>query len=300
MNFLKKCFRKFFFTKGFSLFENIGLHLLPIHYYTPIPNTKLLKKRDDLWNKELPLDGIDLNIKEQKDLLTTIYPLFRDEYLSFPREKTNDSSQYCLNNGTFGFVSGQMYYSIIRYLKPKRIIEIGSGNSTLVSVNALQKNKKEGFPCKFTSIEPYPADYLKNKKFDIELIQKKVENIDINFFENLSENDILFIDSSHTVKIGGDVNFLILEVLPKLKKGVVIHIHDIQFPYDYFKSYLLKNHYFWQEQYLVQAFLMYNHSFKILWCASYMHHKYPKLLNKYFSTYPKNRVPTSLFIQKIT
>ncbi len=173
-------------------------------------------------------------------------------------------------------------------------------DSTLVSLAALDKNDKEGYPCEFTAIEPYPPQFLENSAPGIKrLIKEKVENIDLSFFESLSENDLFFIDSTHTVRIGGDVNFLILEVLPKLNKGVIVHIHDIQFPYEYFRSYLLQNHCFWQEQYLTQAFLMYNRSFKILWCASYIHYKYPELIAKYFSPYPTDRVPTSLYIRKV-
>jgi len=299
-NIFKRVLEKFLFTKGFDLFETFGIHILPVHYYSPIPDIRILRKKKNLWSRELPLLGIDLNIDGQKRLLETICPPFRDEYLSFPKEKTDNSLQYYLNNSSFGFVSGQMHYCIIRHFKPKRIIEVGSGYSTLVSLIALDKNDEEGYPCEFTAIEPYPPQFLENGVPGIkQFIKEKVEDIDISFFESLSKNDLLFIDSTHTVKIGGDVNFLILEVLPKLNKGVIVHIHDIQFPYEYFNSYLLQNHYFWQEQYLIQAFLMYNRSFKILWCASYMHHKYSKLIAKYFSAYPGGRVPTSLYIQKM-
>jgi len=270
-----------------------------VHYYSPIPDTRILREKEYLWSRELPLFGIDLNVEEQKRLLETICPLFQNEYLSFPREKTNDSLGYYLNNGSFSFVSGQMHYCMIRYFKPKRIIEVGSGYSTLVSLAALDRNDEEGYPCEFIAIEPYPPPFLENGAPGIkQLIKQKVEDIDSSFFETLSENDLLFIDSTHTVKIGGDVNFLIFEVFPKLSKSVIVHIHDIQFPYEYFKSYLLQDHFFWQEQYLIQALLMYNRSFKILWCANYMHYKYPELMTKYFGTYPPNRVPTSLYIQK--
>lgn len=296
--FLKKIFIRFFFTKGFIFFEKFGIHVLPVHYYTPIPDTRLLCRQNILWSKELSLEGIKLNIEKTKPFLKTVCLPFQKEYLSFPKEKTNNSLQYYLNNGSFGFVSGQLHYSIIRYFKPKKIIEVGSGYSTLVTIEALRKNNEEGTPFEFFAIEPYPAKYLKDV-VGVNIIKKKVEEIDVQFFQTLNENDLLFIDSSHTVKIGGDVNFLILEVLPKLRKGVIIHIHDIHFPYEYFKSYILKQHLFWQEQYLVQAFLMYNNSFKVLWCASYMHHKYPELLKKYFSPYPSTRIPTSLYIQKI-
>jgi hypothetical protein len=290
----------FFFTKGFYFFERFGFHVLPVHYYSPIPDTRILRRKPELWSRELPLDALDLNINEQKNLLETIYRLFHEEYMAFSSERTNDPTQYHLNNGSFGFVSGQMHYGIIRHFKPKKVIEIGSGYSTLASLVALRKNAEEGYQYEFITIDPYPPSVIKNDTLGIkQLIPKKVEDIDIEFFDRLSENDILFIDSSHTVKIGGDVNFLILEVLPRLKKGVIVHIHDIQFPYEYFESYALENHLFWQEQYLVQAFLAYNNAFKILWCASYMHYKYPELLTKYFSPYPRNRVPTSLYIQKI-
>lgn len=299
-NIFKRLLEKFLFTKGFDLFESFGVHILPVDYYSPIPDTRILRKKENLWSRELPLFGIDFNVEGQKRLLETICPPFRDEYLSFPREKTDNSLQYYLNNGSFGFVSGQMHYCIIRYFKPRRIIEVGSGYSTLASLTALKKNAEEGYACEFAAVEPYPPWFLENGALGIkQLIKEKVEDIDISFFESLSENDLLFIDSTHTVKIGGDVNFLILEVLPKLDKGVMVHIHDIQFPYEYFKSYSLQNHYFWQEQYLIQAFLMYNRSFRILWCASYMHHKYPRLMSKYFSAYSPNRVPTSLYIQKM-
>ena len=299
-NISKRVLEKFLFTKAFDLFEKFGIHILPVHYYSPIPDTRILRKKENLWSRELPLSGIDFDIEEQKRLLETICLPFGDEYLSFPREKTNNPLQYYLNNSSFGFVSGQMHYCMIRYFKPKRIIEVGSGCSTLVSLAALKKNAEKGYTCEFIAVEPYPPQFLKNGAHGIrQFIKEKVEDIEISFFESLSENDLLFIASTHTVKIGGDVNFLTLEVLPKLNKGVIVHIHDIQFPYEYFKSYSLQNHYFWQEQYLIHAFLMYNCSFKILWCASYMHHKYPELMTKYFSTYPSARVPTSLYIQKV-
>ena len=197
-------FQKFLFTKGFNLFERFGVHILPVHYYTPIPDTRALHKKENLWSRELPLQGVGLNVEGQKHLLETICPPFQNEYLSFPREKTNNSLQYYLNNGSFGFVSGQMHYCIIRHFKPKRIIEVGCGYSTLVSLAALDKNDEEGYPCEFVAIEPYPPQFLENGTPRIKrLIKEKVEDIDISFFESLSEEDLLFIDSTHTVKIGG-------------------------------------------------------------------------------------------------
>jgi len=111
----------------------------------------------------------------------------------------------------------------------------------------------------------------------------KVEGIDINFFSKLEDRDILFIDSSHVVRIGGDVNFLYLEVLPRLKKGVIIHIHDIFFPKNYPKEWVIRNRNFWSEQYLLQSFLTFNNQFEVLWCGSYINLKQPERLR---STFP--------------
>jgi len=114
--FLEKIFIRFFFTKGFSFFEKFGIHILPVHYYTPIPDTRLLRKKNSLWSKELSLEGIKLNIEENITFLETVCLPFQQEYFSFPKEKTNYSSQYYLNNGSFGFVSGQVHYSIYSVL----------------------------------------------------------------------------------------------------------------------------------------------------------------------------------------
>jgi len=290
---------RFLPLKTFVFFQMLGFHVTRVHYYSPLPDTRVLTRKPELWSRELSLDGLNLNIDGQKSLVEAIWKFFHHEYMDFPLERTNNPTEYYLNNGSFGFVSGQMHYGMIRYFKPKRVIEIGAGYSTLVSIAGLVKNAEEGYDCEFTTIDPHPSSFIQKVMPSNQLITQRVEDIDIGFFDCLSNNDMLFIDSSHTVKIGGDVNFLILEVLPRLKKGVIVHIHDIQFPYEYFKTYALEQHMFWQEQYLVQAFLAYNYAFRILWCASYMHYKYHDMMTQCFSPYPESRVPTSLYIQKI-
>lgn len=139
--------------------------------------------------------------------------------MAFPLERTDDPTQYNLNNGSFGFVSGQMHYGIIRYFKPKKIIEVGSGYSTLVSLTALRKNAEEGHQYEFITIDPYPPSFIKKDVPDIkQLIAKKVEDMDARFFNQLSENDILFIDSSHTVKLGGGRELSHIRSITKTKE----------------------------------------------------------------------------------
>ena len=142
---------------------------------------------------------------------------------------------------------------MIRHLKPKRIIEIGSGFSTLVAVEAIQKNKSEGYPTTLTCIEPFEFSWLEELP-DVKVIRERVENIPIDYFSALEAGDILFIDSSHIIRPGNDVLFEYLHILQALQKGVMVHIHDIFSPKHYPRAWMVEQQLFWNEQYLLEAF----------------------------------------------
>ena len=132
-------------------------------------------------------------------------------------------------------------------------------------------------------VEPFPLDFLRQGFPGLHaLMEKKVQDIDLEFFSQLESGDILFIDSSHTVKIGGDVNYLFLEVLPRLKPGVIVHVHDIFLPFDYRRDWVIEERRFWTEQYLLQAFLSFNSEFEALMANSYLSHYYEKDLKATF------------------
>jgi len=176
---------------------------------------------------------------------------------------------------------------MIRHFKPKRIIEVGSGNSSKVIYQAITKNQTETKQkTHYTIIDPYPSDYISQIP-NAELIAERVELVNPKIFEQLSENDLLFIDSSHSVKIGGDVTFLYLEVLPRLKPGVVIHTHDIDLPYEYPKAYATSETFrqFWTEQYLLQAFLIGNRDFEVLLGMHYIQTNQKDAFQKAFPHY---------------
>jgi len=163
------------------------------------------------------------------------------------------------------------------------IIEVGSGFSSLVAAEAIARNENSALIC----IEPFPLDFLRQGFPGLHsLIEKKVEDIDLEFFSQLDSGDILFIDSSHTVKIGGDVNFLFLEVLPRLKPGVLVHFHDIFLPFDYRRDWVMDELRFWTEQYLLQAFLSFNSEFEVLMANSYLAHRYMEDFKAAFSNSP--------------
>ena len=284
----------------FRVCEKIGFHVTPVFYESPIPDTRTLN--EIIWKKETKMVGIDINEKNQLKLLSLFSSRFKEEYRRLPNNKTKVPHQYFLNNITFGSVDGEILYCMLRYFKPSRILEIGSGNTTYLSVQSIQKNFEEGSPkCVLTSVEPYPNTILREGFPGLsKLVSKKVQDLPISEFTILEENDVIFIDSSHALKIGSDVQYEFLEILPRLKKGVIVHFHDIFLPAEYPKGWVLNKLRFLNEQYLLQAFLAFNRSFEVIWAGSYMHLKHPVKLEAAFKSYKRNeRWPSSFWIRKI-
>jgi len=298
--FYKKAIRKFI-AKTFSFWQILGFHVTPVHFYQPIPDTRKLK--DNLWQKKSQLVGIDMNEGKQLELLSSFVSKFRKEYDIFPKNKTNLPYQYYTNNKSFGSINGEILYCMVRNYKPKRIIEVGSGFSTRLTAQGILKNKKENnIDCDFITIDPYPNEVITRGFPGVsKLIEEDLQNIGLEEFKKLQENDIFFIDSSHVLKINSDVQYEYLEILPRLNEGVIVHFHDIFLPVEYPKKWVLKEHRFFNEQYLLQAFLMFNKDFEILWAGSYMYLKHPELLKKSFNSYnpdPETGCPGSLWIRR--
>ncbi|MEM0489128.1 MAG: class I SAM-dependent methyltransferase [Candidatus Bathyarchaeia archaeon] len=280
----------------FTLFERLGFHILPVHYYSPIPEVG--KLRDDIWQRHSELIGIKINEGYQLRLLQDFSALYSDEFNNLPLNKTSET-RYYVYNGSFESVDGEIYYCMIRHFKPKKVIEVGAGFSTLLAAEAISKNREEGYDCELIAVDPYSMEFLR-KVPGLRLIEKGAEEVELSEFTNLNENDILFIDSTHVVRIGGEVVYLYLEVLPRLKRGVLIHFHDIFLPLEYPKDWVLKQHRFWNEQYLLQAFLMFNDSFEVVWAGSYMNLKHPDKLEATFRSYRRGQTfPGSFWIRRI-
>jgi hypothetical protein len=264
---LRRRYFKYFPLSKAILFK-IGVYPITDHYYDPMFNLKHLRYP---LSKDRTLQGLDLNDKGQLEFLSTFN--FNNELLSFPVKKLNDEVEYCYEYGQFRAGDSEMLYSIIRAVKPKQIIEIGSGSSTLMTINAIKKNQEQdaSHSCKLTCIEPYENNWLKD--LGVTVLRERVEILNVEIFKTLQENDILFIDSSHMVRPQGDVLFEIMEVLPALNKGVIIHIPDIFTPKDYPDGWM-KDVYFWNEQYVLEAFLMNNKEYKVLLALNYLYHNH--------------------------
>jgi Methyltransferase domain len=279
-----RCLRSKRFHEIFPLWEQHGFHVTPVHFYQPIPDTRSLA--ETLWDRPSELVGIDMNDSVQLDLLRREFSKFRHECEQLPTEPTEKATRFYLNNGLFGGLDALVAYCMVRHFQPRLIVEIGSGFSSLILGEALTKNNHANLVC----IDPSPQTFLRQKLPGLHsLIEKRVQDIDVDFFSQLNPGDILFIDSSHTVKIGGDVNYLFLEVLPRLKPGVIVHIHDIFLPFDYRRDWVLEQFRFWSEQYLLQAFLMFNSEFEVLMANSYLNHYQQEELKATFPPLPSWR-----------
>jgi len=267
------------FQEIFSLWERKGFHVTPVHFYQPIPDTQSLP--ETLWDGPGELVGINMNDALQLDLLRRHFPKFRDEYEQFPTKPTGEGSGFHLNNGLFDGADALVAYCMVRQFQPRLIIEIGSGLSSLLLAQAAARNDNSALVC----IEPFPREFVRKGFPGLRsLIEKRVQDIDLEFFSQLESSDILFIDSSHTVKIGGDVNYLFLEVLPRLKPGVIVHVHDIFLPFDYRRDWVMEERRFWTEQYLLQAFLTFNSEFEVLMANRYLSYYHKEDLKTTFPT----------------
>jgi predicted O-methyltransferase YrrM len=254
---------------GEKIFMFVGILPVLDHYYQPLINPKKHLNKSLREDRKLP--GIYFNVEEQLNLIAKFD--YNDELTKFPLEK-NREVEFFYNNGSYCSGDAEYLYNIIRYYKPNRIVEIGSGYSTLMAQNAIKKNKHENpsYSCKHICIEPYEMPWL--KELDVELIRELVEKTKMDIFEQLEANDILFIDSSHIIRPQGDVLFEFLELLPIIKSGVLVHIHDIFTPKDYLNEWIIKDHKLWNEQYILEAFLTFNSNYRIIGALNYLAHNY--------------------------
>ncbi len=279
-----------------QLLRRIGIFPLRDHYYEPLFNSARLKKS---LRADRELIGIDWNVEEQLQLLDTFN--FNTELLNFPMVK-RDELEFSYDNPSFGSGDSEYLYNIVRHFKPRRVCEIGSGHSTLLILSATKMNQKEdgNHPCQHICVEPYEMPWL--EKTGATIIRTVVEEVDKNIFAQLEKNDILFIDSSHIIRPQGDVLFEFLEVLPSLKPGVLIHVHDIFTPKDYLDEWIFKDVRFWNEQYLLEAFLTFNREFKIIGALNYLRHHYTdKLVSKcpILKTQIEYREPGSFWMRRV-
>jgi len=279
-----------------AAFRKLGIYPIRNHYYEPLFDARELKHSLD---EDRALPALNLNIDEQLDLIGKF--AYADELLDIPMDRESQLGFY-YNNGFFEAGDAEFLYNIIRHAKPRRIFEIGSGHSTMMARIALAANNADdaNYQCHHVCVEPYEAGWLDD--VGVDLVRTPVERIDPGFFTQLEPNDVLFIDSSHMIRPQGDVLFEYLRILPALNSGVLVHIHDIRTPKDYPSSWITKEVRFWNEQYLLEAFLSFNSEFKIIGAVNHLKHHYPHDLARccpVLGKYIDDVEPGSFWIQRV-
>jgi len=285
-----------------TLFDEAGFHLLRKHFYVPLPEMSEIKPED--WTTPSPLAGVDMNEAAAHELMDVILPPYLAEFRNrFPIHAAPDQQGFHLINGAYMAVDAHLLYGLVRHNKPRKIVEIGNGSTTMVALAAAELNRAEGYPVQVVSVDPYPSPAFANGYPGLdELIVKPVQDVPQSLFESLQAHDILFIDSSHVLRWKNDVDYLYLNILPLLRNGVLVHVHDVSLPMPYPKVYF-DTQLYWNEQYLLQAFLIYNSRFKVLWPGNHMMLREPSKMLSVFpeigdmrAVYPSSE-PTAFWMQ---
>jgi hypothetical protein len=274
-----------------ALLVYIGVLPVRKHYYEPFIDQSDLRRPLD---EPRALPGIDWNIPQQLALLEQMN--FEGEIPDIATRSTKPLSFY-LHNGQFEGGDAEFLYQFLRLKKPRRFIEVGCGHSSLIARDALQRNRAEGVECVHTCIEPYEAAWL--EQAGLRVLRQKVEEVDPEFFQELQAGDVLFIDSSHMIRPQGDVLALFLQIIPTLKPGVYVHIHDIFTPRYYPRAYLLERMWLWNEQYLLESFLSHNSSWQIIAALNLMRHDHFDALHRCCPFLTQDCEPGSIYLQRI-
>ena len=279
------------------LLRNIGYTLITDHFYQPIPNRQEIMTYA---GKERPLSSIEWHLDKQTELVKYLLEKYA---LEFNNKEIFSAFGYSEDSSALISGDAEVLYAMVREKKPSRVIEIGSGGSTKIIAAALRMNFRENSQkSQLISIEPYPQDFLKDFAnvsqdfLEFSLLTQKVEAVDLSVFESLQTNDILFVDSSHVFKSGSDVEFEFLQVYPRLKTGVLVHIHDIFFPYDYPIEWNLKESRYWNEQYFLETFLQFNKKFQVLASLSMVSHYNNSVFLDNINAYNEERLPGSFWM----
>lgn len=252
------------------------------HFYSPVVDPdELSKRRDELWPARPEVLGIDFNDASHLRILGETFPHYIGDYRYEERAPSADQEldRFYTQNSQFSWLDSRSLFVLLREWRPRRIVEVGSGYSSLLMADVNRRFLDDR--CEITCIEPYPRPFLIRGIPGLRrVIQEKVQAVPLSVFDELEAGDILFIDSSHVAKTGSDVNHLFFKVLPRLAAGVRVHVHDIFLPHDYPPDWVLGENRSWNEQYIVRALLMYSTAFRVVFGCSYAVHRFPDELSR--------------------
>ena len=251
------------------------------HFYSPtVDFDEVTRDAGRIWPEQPQALGIDFNDDSHRRVLTEYFPAFMPGY-DYPDvvPDTAELETYYTQNSQFGWLDSRALFVLLRAWRPRRVIEVGSGYSSLLMAD-VNRRFLDG-ACEITCIEPFPRPFLERGIPGIHrLIRARGQDVPLEEFDRLEAGDVLFVDSSHVSKTGSDVNHLVFEVLPRLKRGVLIHFHDIFLPADYLKEWVLGDGRSWNEQYVLRALLMYSGAFRTIFGSYYAYSRFPELVRQ--------------------
>ncbi len=267
------------------------------HYYSPIPDpADLLQREQKIWSSRPALAGVDMQVAQQLELLQNLRPHLAA--IDYPVDAPPEPDRYYYANGMFPVLDAEFLFGALCLFRPRRVIEVGSGFSSLVMADA--NRRAFGGSIDITCIEPYPREFLKAGVEGISrLVTARLQDVDLAIFDQLDSGDVLFIDSSHVSKTGSDVNLLFFEVLPRLKSGVYVHLHDIFLPDEYPRAWVIDEERSWSEQYLLHSFLMFNSQWRVVWMSYYMLTRHAQAVSAVFPRCPALGHGGSFWMQRL-
>ena len=278
-----------------ATFRRAGYDLLRRHYYSPIPDLESLPR--EVWEQESEMPGVRFDPADGLKFVEAELRQYAGEY-SPPMHATGDPRDFYLDNGLYESGDAELLYAMIRRYSPGRVLELGSGMSTLVIADARADNGRAD-PRDHVICDPFPQERLRAVLGRIgDLRALPATEVPLSEFQRLEAGDLLFVDTTHTVKIGGEVNRIILELLPLLAPGVIIHVHDIYLPFEYPREYLEERNFFWAEQYLLQAFLEFNERFEILFGVHALARKFPQQLDAMLPSGAAGPHPSAFWLRR--
>lgn len=280
-----------------AVLRAVGVFPVRDHYYEPMFHPRHLHRPLDA-PRALP--GIRMDDDAQLELLARFR--FKDELRAIPMQPSGPAS-FGYDNPNFRAGDAEYLYCMIRHFRPARVVEIGSGMSTLMARLAMEANHRDdpAYACAHVCVEPYEMAWLDGIR-GLRVVRDRVESMPYTLFEELRANDILFIDSSHVIRPQGDVLAEYLDILPRLAPGVFVHVHDIFTPRDYPAVWVIEQVRLWNEQYLLEAFLSHNDAFRVVGALNHLRHAHTEALGKalpVFGADPGRYEPGSFWMQRV-
>lgn len=273
-----------------------GYHLVKADYYSPIPDLDALPSTT--WTEPSPTPGVDLRIDAALTMLAGPLRAYVEEFAP-PAEAPGSARGYHYANPMYGSLDGEVLYAMVRHHRPARVLEIGAGFSTLCIVEALERNEAQGSPSHHVVVDPNPAAVLDRVRDRIELRAVAAESLDAAAVSELRADDLFFIDTTHTLRPANDVLRLLLELLPTVADGVIVHIHDFFRPFEYPRALPEQFGVYWQEHYLVQALLAHSTRWRVL-CANHaLARLHPDTVAALVPSFSPQSAPSALWIEAV-